>query len=275
MNPDEQLKLLSRIWSNTKRGYVFLPWIPRDAARTSDRRKSWHEDQAFSWPEDKAKIRKHLIQHRDDDLYFAPMIFSEPERRSEYAMDGSRLWADLDEVNPEDIAPHLQPTHAWETSPGRYAAIWALGEERSNVARPGGPNHRLTMFIGADKSGWDTTQLLRVPGSANNKAAYQEGTRGRLVWKNRGLHTWDEFDDLPAVEVTNVEHDIDEQVLEGVDRHKVITRVPQWSPVISTGKTAREIHPFRPVETGHLARGGWHGTAERTLHQVWSSQTAL
>lgn len=50
---------------------------------------------------------------------------------------------------------------------------------------------------------------------------------------------------------------------------------PQWSPVISTGKTAREIHPFRPAETGHRARGGWHGTAEHTLHQVWSSQMAL
>lgn len=258
MNPDEQLKLLSRIWSNTKRGYVFLPWIPKDAARTKERRQSWHEDQAFLWPDDRAKIRKHLAQHRDDDLYFAPMIFSEPERRSEYAMDGSRLWADLDEVNPEDIAPHLQPTHAWETSPGRFAAIWALGEERSNVTRPGGPNHRLTMFIGADKSGWDTTQLLRVPGSANNKAAYAEGTRGHLVWKNRGLHTWDEFDDLPPVEVHSVEHDMDEQVLEGIDRHQVMSRVK-----LKVNRQVREY--LRLQDSGDLDRSEVAWQIEREL----------
>ncbi|QCW22390.1 RecA-like DNA recombinase [Gordonia phage Agatha] len=258
MNPDAQLKLLSRIWNPNKQGFVFLPWIPRDAARTKERRQSWHEDQAFAWPADKAKIRKHLIQHRDDDLYFAPMLFSEPERRSEYAMEGSRLWADLDEVNPEQIAPHLQPTHAWETSPGRFAAIWALGEERSNVTRPGGPNHRLTIFIGADKSGWDTTQLLRVPGSANNKAAYAPGTRGRLVWANRGLHTWDTFDDLPAVEVVSVEHDIDEQVLEGVDRHKVMARVKL--------KINRQVREFLHMkDSGDLDRSETAWQIEREL----------
>lgn len=258
MRSTEQLKVLERIWSNAKRGYVFLPWIPQDAARTSERKRSWHEDRAFKWPEEKEAILLHLNAHKDDDLYFAPMMFSEPERRSEYAMDGSRLWADLDEVDPRDIEPALRPTHAWETSPGRYAAIWALGEERSNVTRPGGPNHRLTVHLGADSSGWDTTQLLRVPGSANNKAAYAKGTRGKLLWKNQGLHTWDEFEALPPVKVHSVEHDIDEQVLEGVDRHKVLARVK-----LKINKTVREY--LRMRDTADLDRSDVLWQIEREL----------
>lgn len=258
MNPEQQLRLLGRIWSQTKQGYVFLPWIPQEQARTPDRRLSWHEGKAFEWPKDKPAILEHLKAHRDDDLYFAPMLFSEPERRSEYAMEGSRLWADLDEADPRAITQSLRPTYAWETSPGRYAAVWALNEDRQNVARPGGPNHRLTMFIGADKSGWDTTQLLRVPGSANNKAAYKEGTRGSLVWTDGGFHTWDAFEALPPVDVAEVPQDLDTQVLEGVDRHAVLARVK-----LKIHRNVRELLHMK--DSGGLDRSETAWQIEREL----------
>ncbi|QOP64430.1 DNA primase/helicase [Gordonia phage Orla] len=221
----QQFRILKRIWSSVKEGYVFMPWIPKDAARTTNRREHWHEDRAFAWPADKDAILEHLAAHADDDLYFAPMVFSEKERRSEYAMSGSRLWADLDEVDPRSIDDDLRPAVAWETSPGRYAAVWTLNSARSNTAGPGRENHRLTMHLEADSSGWDATQLLRVPLSANNKPGYEEGIRGTIVWTGGPTHTWEAFDALPEVKVAHVESNIDEQLLEGIDRHEVWARV--------------------------------------------------
>lgn len=227
MTPLEQLKMLRRIWGR-KRGYVFMPWIPAAQARKADQRRlSWNEGQAYQWPESSTdgSILEHLTAHQNDDLYFAPMVFSSPERRTEFGITENRLWADLDEVDPRQIEEVYKPTHAWETSPGRYAAVWHTVAERANVTAPGGENHRLTAWLGADPSGWDTTQLLRVPGSANNKPDKPEGTRGQLLWRNRAPIEWAMIDELPTVKTVVYETDIDEQLIEGVNRHAVWGRV--------------------------------------------------
>lgn len=218
------MKVLKRIWK--REGFVFLPWIPAAQARVKEqRRANWNEGPAFKWPADKPKILDHLTEHANDDLYFAPMVFSEPTRRSEFALTGNRLWADLDEVDPRDVDAWYQPTIAWETSPDRYAGVWLVNSDRTNVTAPGRENHKLTTYLGADPSGWDTTQLLRVPGSANNKPGKPRGTRGSLLWADREIHGWSKFDDLPDVAVAHTEEVMDEQLLSGIDRHAVWGRV--------------------------------------------------
>lgn len=200
MNPRRQLNLLRKIWGRNTKGYVFLPFIEAKHARDKATRKQhWREPKAFRWPDDAVKIEAHLEKHADDDLYFTPMVFAEPRRKTEYATASTSLWADLDEKDPETLPERLKPTHAWETSPGRFAAVWTLSEPREGASLVGGVNHRLTTHIGADQSGWDTTQLLRVPGSANNKPGKPAGTRGSVVWANREIHEWDAYDALPEV----------------------------------------------------------------------------
>lgn len=226
MRPEQQLRLLTKIWGRRDRGYVFLPFIPADVARTPQRKQNWHEGPAFEWPRERERILEHITKHADDDLYFAPMIFNGKARRAELAATGNRLWADLDEADPRKIEEQYKPTHAWETSPNRYAAVWVMNEHRPEVTMPGELNHRLSIHVGADPSGWDTTQLLRVPGSANNKPDKPEGTRGKLVWADRELHDWDTFEDLPMIEVAkSVDDTISEEMLKGVDRHTVYNRV--------------------------------------------------
>lgn len=226
MRPEQQLRLLTKIWGRRDTGYVFLPYIPADVARTPQRKQNWHEGPAFEWPRGKDKILAHLAAHVEDDLYFAPMIFTGKARRAELAATGNRLWADLDEADPNKIEERYKPTHAWETSPGRYAAVWVMNEHRPEVSMPGMENQRLTHYLGADPSGWDTTQLLRVPGSANNKPDKPEGTRGKLVWADRELHEWDTFESLPHIEVAKtIDDTISEEMLKGVDRHAVYARV--------------------------------------------------
>ena len=226
MDVDRQLRILKAIWRRAD-GYVFLPYIEKRFARTAERKFHWREGPAFHLPHDFEKIETHLLKHREDDLYFTPMVFSGPKRISEWAATGNRLWADLDEANPESIHEELKPTLAWETSPGRFAAVWFMASSRPETTERGGENHRLSIAVGADPSGWDTTQLLRVPGSANNKPGYPEGIRGRLVWRRPGRQTWDEVDALPEIPEADVVGGdlITEQLLESIDPYGAYAKV--------------------------------------------------
>jgi hypothetical protein len=260
MRPQEQLRLLTKIWGRGETGYVFLPWIDAKAARTSARKSSWREGTAFHWPADRAKVLDHLTKHADDDLYFAPMMFSGKGRRSDLAMKGNRLWADLDEADPRQIEEHLKPTYAWETSPGRYAAVWSMTEDRPDVTEQGMENHRLSIYLGADPSGWDTTQLLRVPGSANNKPDKPEGCRGKVLWADREIHTWDAFEALPEVaQIHTVDVDsLSEDIIAEVDRHAV------WAKVrLKVSRSVREF--MRMKDTGGLDRSGTSWQISREL----------
>ena len=232
MKTDEILKVLKRIWSRPADGYVFMPYIPKEKAKIkADRDAGWTEVKAFDL-KDWDRIRGHIEEHLDDELYFTPMVFSRPQRRREYAKATSRLWADLDEADPREIDPILYPQIAWETSPGRYDAVWCMSGVRPETTERGGENHRLTIAVGADPSGWDTTQLLRVPGSANNKPGYPKGYHGRLLWMERGSHTWDTIDDLPELPVSDtVGGDLlDEQALEAVDPYEAWARLRKSIP---------------------------------------------
>ena len=260
MRPDQQLRILRKIWGRGAKGYVFLPWIEQHAARSSKRKAAWTEGRAFAWPAEADKVKQHLERHKDDDLYFAPMVFNGKERRTEYAATHNRLWADLDEVDPESIPERLKPTFAWETSPGRYAGVWVMNTPREGATNPGRENHRLTKYLGADPSGWDTTQLLRVPGSANNKPNKPAGTRGRMVWGDRENHDWDEFDALPEIKgVSSLDIDaLSEELLEGIDRHAV------WAKVrLKVNKQVREY--MRMKDDGGLDRSDILWQIEREL----------
>ena len=86
--------------------------------------------------------------------------------------DEHALWADLDEVDPESIKDY-RPSIAWESSPGRYQALWlAASGDFQGASWPGNENQQLTYYVGADRSGWDTTQLLRIPGWINHCLLY-------------------------------------------------------------------------------------------------------
>jgi len=110
------------------------------------------------------------------DIYFSILSF-DGARRKENALPGNWLWADLDEVNPYEI--DLQPTIAWQSSPGRYQALWELNEYvDSEVLEK--VNQKLTYKIGADKGGWSVTKVLRIPGTNNYK--YEDTPKVKLLW---------------------------------------------------------------------------------------------
>lgn len=225
----QQYLLLKEIWgTDVEPGYVFLPWIPGKLAPTSRRGQSFKNGPAFAWPpsDDGEMIRRHLKDHQDDDLYFTPATFVDMNRSRDEINLERALWADLDEVDPRQMKGY-QPTIAWESSPGRYQAVWLFRTAMPGAANPGDLNQRLTYYLGADPSGWDATQLLRVPGTRNHKNSV-EGEQGYLLFRESPRPNWKDFYNLPPVpkrEVEDVDLIILEEKVERVDISKVKAKI--------------------------------------------------
>ncbi len=225
------LSLISKAWGRQK-GYCFFPVISGKAADKEERIKSYQEGPAFRWPQDREKILEWLREHQGDDVYWCPSLFEEKWRRIEFAMDEHTLWADLDAIDPRDIDDY-PPSVAWETSPGRYQALWLMapGLDIQGASWRGGENHRMTYHLHADPSGWDTTQLLRIPGWPNHKPEYREKygkpAEGKLLWDHSKEQRYmpDDFEGLPEIEDLSGVEIVVEDSINAVNRQEVWSRL--------------------------------------------------
>jgi hypothetical protein len=141
----------------------------------------------FEYPENLGEavtfLRSKMLT---ENVYFCPQLLKAKKRIKENVELASSIWADLDDCPPNLLK--VAPTICLETSPARYQAIWTLshpvsGEEAEAVSRKIAYYHAEE---GSDKSGWDLTQLLRIPGTFNHK--YQDGDGPPQV----GVVNWDE-----------------------------------------------------------------------------------
>jgi Protein of unknown function (DUF3631)/RepB DNA-primase N-terminal domain len=100
------------------------------------------------------------------EVYFCVHLLSRPRRVKGNAAPVRTLWGDLDGAPLPNSG--LKPTAVVESSPGRFHVYWRLDSEI-----PPEPaeqlNRRIAAKIGADPSGFDLSQLLRVPGTTNHK----------------------------------------------------------------------------------------------------------
>lgn len=267
LNPEAQLKALSKIWGPQRTGYVFLPWISGNAKNRDQRRDSYREGRAFKWPRDKPAILEHLKEHQKDELYFSVNLFSGKRRAEHQVLADRTMFADLDEVDPRQLDD--QPTIAWESSPGRFQGVWIMASEQQGASLGGGLNHRLTSNIGADPSGWDSTQLLRVPGRPNFKFNYRSeadqdnddwsGVKGSgLLWANGPRYDWDDFEDLPEVATPEAAKAVDEELLASIDRHDVWGRVR-----LKVSSRIREMMGLKDIPAGtDRSDGAWEISRE-------------
>ena len=174
-------RLLAAVWG-TRRGYVFLPY--KGPELDQEGKRKWHEPGGIPW---NGKDLPSLEDHKSD-LYFCPQLFSQNKRLKEFALPTNVLWADLDPVHPNDC--RLKPSIAWESSPGRYQSLWFLtaevsAEEAAKLSR------RIAYADGGDRSGWDVTQVLRIPGTHNYK--YDSEPEVQLLWAKRNAYAVSEI----------------------------------------------------------------------------------
>lgn len=103
------------------------------------------------------------------DVYYCPHLFVEKERTKAAVEQCGALWSDLDTCPPDELL--IEPTIITQTSENRTHALWFL-ETPQPPQVVEDACRRIAYFhaaSGADRSGWDLTQLLRVPLTYNHK----------------------------------------------------------------------------------------------------------
>lgn len=202
---------LDRLYAKYSRGYIFLCHIPQmeavraarmktTKAANAHRQKHFHQT-AYEWPKQRDEAFAYVVEHLEDELYYTPSLFGAPQRVAGTIKSARWAYADLDDADAREIEPALKPTMAYESSTGRWVGLWELGGNVPAVGQWGNVNHRLAQYLGADESGWDETQVLRLPGSRNNKPGKVKGDRARApAWDTGKRYTARDFKKLPPVE---------------------------------------------------------------------------
>lgn len=161
-------------------------------------------EQFFKWPEDVVDLRSYLDRSLSGNVYYCPMLFEGAQRSKETVVYCPGAWADLDGCHPSKML--VPASFEVETSPHRYQALWLFKEfispaDAEDISRRIAYFHRAE---GADTSGWDLTQLLRMPFSTNFK--YQMGNgiaeapMVRIVKAKSYRYVVDSFNEYPTAE---------------------------------------------------------------------------
>jgi hypothetical protein len=160
------------------------------------------EEHYFSWPERLDDIVDFVESVEDSvNVYYCPQLLEDVNFRRSTDGKGPRVkenikictvaWADLDTCRPDQLL--VEASIVVESSPGRYQALWILEEPQDppiaeDVSRRIAYHH---IPDGADRSGWDLTQLLRFPYTYNYK--YNRSPRIGVVASNRTRYRMEDF----------------------------------------------------------------------------------
>jgi len=151
-----------RLLFNEQPGYICLAC---ESAVKGDFKQTFYE-----WPLEQDKVYQYIAYNRGrKNVWFCINLLSTRTRQKEFCQDTNLVWSDLDEASPDSLDP--PPAIVIESSPGRYQAIWRVDQDLDSYVAED-YSKRLAYFYadnGADPSGWDLTQLLRVPNTPNLK----------------------------------------------------------------------------------------------------------
>lgn len=131
----------------------------------------------YRWPDDVDKISTIGRLKDKGDLFFCPSLLALADLRKSNVLCSSVLWADLDGGTPTNAQVTGLPTASVLPSPAVVVNSGTVGHEHRYwpLNQTLGPseieakNHALRHILGADASGIDCTQYLRVPGTLNHK----------------------------------------------------------------------------------------------------------
>ena len=161
-----RLKFFEMLFGTAK-GYICFA--------TSDPRapKTTFMQRFFEWPNESLKAENWILKvEQNHNVYFCINLLDKQERKKEHCLPTNLLWADLDSVNPDTIQPpQVPPPIVIQSSPGRWQAIWRMTTHVPAIQAQD-YSRRIAYTLapqGADISGWDLTQLLRVPLTVNFK----------------------------------------------------------------------------------------------------------
>ena len=127
------------------------------------------EQKFYEYPEQKHEMVQFATAHAMEDIYFSPILFNAPRRIKENAKTVHVIYADADSCQPENFM--LEPSISVQTSDKRWHTYWILDQEVEplEAALLSKKIAYAHAHQGCDKSGWNTTKLLRLPNTRNLK----------------------------------------------------------------------------------------------------------
>jgi len=138
------------------------------ARRPGEQKLRDEKTRYFEWPAQSLDASQWLQAESDHGrcAYICAHLVTKRRRVKENAASLLAAYVDADGATVPSTLP--RPTAVVESSPGRDQLYWRL--TRAVEPKVGEQlNKRLAYAMGADKSGWDLTQLLRAPGTRNYK----------------------------------------------------------------------------------------------------------
>lgn len=133
------------------------------------------DTQWFKWPAEKQEMCAWAAEHSNEDVYFSPMLYTEPSFRTERrhaakanVIAASTVYADGDNAQPDVYK--LAPTINVKTSKGRWHNYWRI-TDTTDPQIIEGLSHAITEAHREDgvDNGWALSKRLRVPGTRNTK----------------------------------------------------------------------------------------------------------
>jgi len=154
------LKLWNHIYGD-ERGILTISYVKRSP-------ESVFRTDYFEYPNQAEDAAEQVITLSESghDVWHCAHLLTARRRVKEHAASVAALYVDGDGAKVPDNLP--QPTGVVRSSPGREQLYWRLCMPIPPETGEG-LNRRLAYATGADKSGWDLTQLLRPPGTRNYK----------------------------------------------------------------------------------------------------------
>lgn len=207
---DKRVGEIQKFWRHLfggERGLLQVWTVKRDASgNTSDETIASNN---FAYPRAAENAAAWALAKAEQgrEVYFCTHLLTRSKRVKENAAPVRTLWGDLD--GAEIPNGNLKPTAVVESSPGRYHAYWRLEDAiPPEIAEQ--LNLRIAREIKADPSGFDLSQLLRVPWTVNHK--YEDKAAVRLVGLD-GTRSYSaaELDEmLPKIELPTHEPSADD-----------------------------------------------------------------
>ncbi len=165
---DKKRETFFRLLFERGEGYICIAYNGKDRSPKTFR------EEFFQFPNELPQaldLINRIVQNHN--VWFSPMLYTQRRRKKEFVSYTPCAWSDLDECDPDEC--FIEPTISLESSPGRYVGLWVFDshvdpDDAEDLSQRIAYAHAEE---GADRSGWDLTQLLRMPYTYNMKYASQ------------------------------------------------------------------------------------------------------
>lgn len=192
-------------------GYVCIAYT-KPMPTPPETQKTWKQ-KFFEWPSKKQVMYDFIEKIAPAyNVYFGVNVLSLQKRIPENCIPQNLVWADLDSCPPDKI--EIPPQCVIESSPGRYQALWLLDRKVDPYLASSYSKRIAYKYAehGADLSGHDLSQVLRVPGTYNFKYQAIDVPQVKLLMFARDhllepelFEAIEVVEEVPVDEITGIE----------------------------------------------------------------------